>query len=243
VGVTGAKHGFATLVYDPIEQGERHQLRDGAVKWSTPREHCRIGTRAVLLGWNTAQFRIWDGIRALDYLVSRSDVDARRVGVLGLSGGGTLSSYLNALENRFCAAAPAGFLSTIRDVIIVASMIEKETAFSGESPTIASVIYNRLTNPGKYPFLNIDATIVYALGGKQDLTAEDLKYDSPYNTYLYEGLPPGPISNPGIYSIRAALNPEKSSFYYYALDTSGESPFHQFFKNYNEHQDFLNSQR
>ena len=71
--------------------------------------------KELLLGWNTAQFRIWDGVRALDYLVSRSDVDARRVGVLGLSGGGTLSAYLNALENRFCAAAPAGFLSTIRD--------------------------------------------------------------------------------------------------------------------------------
>ena len=129
---------------------------------------------------------------------------------------------------------------TVQDVIIVASMIEKETAFSGESPTIASVIYNRLTSPGKYPFLNIDATIVYALGGKQDLTAEDLKYDSPYNTYLYEGLPPGPISNPGIYSIRAALAPEKSGYYYYALDTSGESPVHRFFKTYTEHQDFLN---
>ena len=116
VGVTGAKLGFATLVYDPVEQGERHQLRDGAEKWSTAREHCRIGKRAALLGWNAAQFRIWDGIRALDYLVSRLDVDARRVGVLGLSGGGTLSAYLNALENRFCAAAPAGFLSTIRDV-------------------------------------------------------------------------------------------------------------------------------
>lgn len=116
VGVTGAKLGFATLVYDPVEQGERHQLRDGADKWIVTREHSRIGNRAVLLGWNAAQFRIWDGIRALDYMVSRPDVDARRVGVLGLSGGGTLSAYLNAVEDRFCAAAPAGFLSTVRDV-------------------------------------------------------------------------------------------------------------------------------
>ncbi|MBE6975159.1 MAG: endolytic transglycosylase MltG [Ruminococcaceae bacterium] len=131
---------------------------------------------------------------------------------------------------------------TLQQLIIVASMIEKETAYSGESPTIASVIYNRLTNPSKYPFLNIDATIVYALGGKQDLTAEDLKFDSPYNTYLYEGLPPGPISNPGIYSIRAALAPAATGYYYYALDTSGESPVHQFFKTYNEHQDFLKNQ-
>ena len=116
VGVTGAKLGIATLVYDPIEQGERHQLRDGRTQWSTTREHNRIGCRATLLGWDTAQFRIWDGIRACDYLASRSDVNAQRLGVTGLSGGGTLSSYLNALDTRYVAGAPAGFLSTVRDV-------------------------------------------------------------------------------------------------------------------------------
>ncbi len=116
VGVTGAKLGVATLVYDPVEQGERHQLRDGQTSWSTTREHNRIGYRANLLGWGTAQFRIWDGIRACDYLASRPDVDSKSLGVTGLSGGGTLSSYLNALDTRYAAGAPAGFLSTVRDV-------------------------------------------------------------------------------------------------------------------------------
>ena len=116
VGVTGAKLGVATLVYDPIEQGERHQLRDGRTSWSTTREHNRIGYRANLLGWGAAQFRIWDGIRACDYLASRPEVDSKRLGVTGLSGGGTLSSYLNALDERYAAGAPAGFLSTVRDV-------------------------------------------------------------------------------------------------------------------------------
>ena len=116
VGVTGAKLGVATLVYDPIEQGERHQLRDGKTQWSTTREHNRVGYRATLLGWDTAQFRIWDGIRACDYLASRPEVDPDRLGVTGLSGGGTLSSYLNALDARYAAGAPAGFLSTVRDV-------------------------------------------------------------------------------------------------------------------------------
>ena len=133
-------------------------------------------------------------------------------------------------------------LLTINDVITVASMIEKETAYSGESQNIASVIYNRLTNPTNYPKLNIDATIVYALGGKTDLTNEDMEFDSPYNTYLYEGLPPGAISNPGLYSIQAALNPNSTSYYFYALDTSGEVRMHKFFKTYQEHQNFLNSQ-
>ena len=113
VGVTGAKRGLATLVYDPIDQGERRQHPKCPISCGG---HNNIGHRATLLGWNTAQFRIWDGIRACDYLASRSDVDASKLGVTGLSGGGTLSSYLNALDPRYAAGAPAGFISTVRDV-------------------------------------------------------------------------------------------------------------------------------
>lgn len=133
-------------------------------------------------------------------------------------------------------------LFTVKELIIVASLIEKETAYSGESQNIASVIYNRLTNPSEYPKLNIDATIVYALGGKTDLTTEDLRFDSPYNTYLYEGLPPGPISNPGLYSIKAALYPTETNYHFYALDTSGEGNIHRFFETYAEHLEFIQSQ-
>lgn len=129
---------------------------------------------------------------------------------------------------------------TIKDVVIVASLIEKETAFSGESPTIASVIYNRLTNPSNYPKLNIDATVVYAQGG--DTSVIDTSIDSPYNTYLYEGLPPGPISNPGTYSLQAALDPEDTKYYFYALDTSSDTRGHAFFKTYAEHLAFLEKQ-
>ena len=133
-------------------------------------------------------------------------------------------------------------LFTIKELIIVASLIEKETAYSGESQNIASVIYNRLTNPSEYPKLNIDATIVYALGGKTDLTPEDMRFDSPYNTYLYEGLPPGAISNPGLYSIKAALYPNSTNYHFYALDTSGEGNVHRFFETYAEHLEFIQSQ-
>lgn len=128
---------------------------------------------------------------------------------------------------------------TIREVVVIASMIEKETAHTGEIRTISSVIYNRLTNPGNYPYLNIDATLVYALGGKTNLTAEDKKFDSPYNTYLYKGLPPGPISNPGMFSLKAALDPLETGYYFYALDPSIHE--HKFFKTYEEHKKFLDS--
>lgn len=129
-------------------------------------------------------------------------------------------------------------LFTAKELVIVASMIEKETSGDEESYYIASVIYNRLTNPGEYPYLNIDATLVY-ITGRSPITAEDLKLDTPYNTYLYKGLIPGPISNPGLASLNAALSPENTEYYFYALDPSTGS--HKFFKTYKAHQNFLES--
>lgn len=126
---------------------------------------------------------------------------------------------------------------TVKDVINVASMIEKETSSAQEGYTIASVIYNRLFCWGSNPaYLNIDATIVYALGGKTDLTAADLQVDSPYNTYTNIGLTPGPISNPGLASIKAALEPSDTNYYFYVLDPSVGS--HHFSTTQAEHEAF-----
>ncbi len=126
-------------------------------------------------------------------------------------------------------------LFTVREVTIVASMIEKETSSSEESPTIASVIYNRLFNWGDTPaYLNIDASIVYALDGKTTLTTEDLQVDSPYNTYTNTGLTPTPISNPGLASLEAALNPATTDYYFYVLNPSTGS--HQFSTTQDEHE-------
>ena len=130
---------------------------------------------------------------------------------------------------------------TIHDVVVVASMIEKETDGSDRA-TIASVIYNRLNNPnasaGTNGYLQIDATLAYINGGNVPTDA-DRSIDSPYNTYLYPGLPAGPISNPGLESIQAAMNPDGSSYYYYAL---GDDNTHHFFYTYNEMLSFMSSQ-
>ena len=107
-----ARHGFVTLIFDPVDQGERQQLA-GSDVWSVT-GHVNVGLRAHLVGWSTAQFRIWDGIRALDVLLERPEVDAARVGVTGMSGGGTMSSYLNALDDRYAAASPMGYITTLR---------------------------------------------------------------------------------------------------------------------------------
>lgn len=124
---------------------------------------------------------------------------------------------------------------TMKELVTVASMIEKETSGNQESPAIASVIYNRLYHWGSTPaYLNIDASIIYAWGGKTDLTAEDMKIDSPYNTYTHTGLTPTPISNPGLASLQAALNPDKNDYYYYVLDPTAGS--HVFSRTLEEHE-------
>ncbi|MBQ2855478.1 MAG: endolytic transglycosylase MltG [Oscillospiraceae bacterium] len=126
----------------------------------------------------------------------------------------------------------------IHEVVIVASMIEKETAGNEESPRIASVIYNRLFNWGGTPaYLNIDASIVYALDGKTDLTTEDLKVESPYNTYTNTGLTPGAIANPGLASLKAALNPENTNYYFYVLNPA--EGVHKFSTTLDEHNAFI----
>lgn len=136
---------------------------------------------------------------------------------------------------------------TIREAVIIASLIEKESSGGDENYVISSVIYNRLTDSSQPPYLNIDAALYYGLGGKTDpetgesipLTESDLQTDTPYNTYLYAGLTPGPICNPGQECLNAALTPDDTNYYYYALNP--ETGTHEFFKSYKEHQKFLDS--
>ncbi len=136
----------------------------------------------------------------------------------------------NGLDQAYIDA----HLMTIREVVIIASMIEKETSGKeDDSYRISSVIYNRLANPSKYPYLNIDAALIYATGDNI-LTEEDKQADTPYNTYLYAGLIPGPISNPGRASLDAALDPSDTKYYYYVLDP--ETGNHDFSSTYEEHQ-------
>ena len=125
---------------------------------------------------------------------------------------------------------------SIREIVNVAAMVEREAGSEEERPRIAAVIYNRLNNPGNYPRLEIDATIHYAIAGTGRPFSTEL--DHPYNTYMYPGLPPGPIANPGITAIRAALYPSSTNEYFYALNKEGT---HNFFRTYNEHQRFVQS--
>lgn len=128
---------------------------------------------------------------------------------------------------------------SVRDIVIIASMIERETDGSDRA-TISSVIYNRWQNTSAETagYLGVDATLVYALG--RTITQDDYTADTPYNTYTNQGLPPGPISNPGMASINAAMEPESTNYYYYALGNDGT---HSFFRTLSEQQNFIAQQR
>lgn len=141
-------------------------------------------------------------------------------------------------EGGFTESEIEASLLTFHDVVIVASLVEKESATTQESGRIASVIYNRLCSK-LYPCLNIDATIQYVLPERKDtLSNADKAVISKYNTYTNAGLPIGPIANPGMNALRAALYPVDTDYYFYALDPSG---VHHFSETVYEHQTYLDS--
>lgn len=130
-----ARHGIAAICYDPIGQGERYQILDPDtkrthfedaphveavhpnVKLMCTTEHTMVGLSSALLGENVAQYRIWDGMRVIDYLQSRPDILPDKIGCTGNSGGGTETAYLMALDDRIVAAAPGCYLTTFRSLL------------------------------------------------------------------------------------------------------------------------------
>ncbi len=126
------KQGFAVLSYDPVSQGERLQYLDAA---GHPQlngcchEHCMAGNQVNLVGAGFANIRIWDGIRALDYLLTRPEVDGTRVAVAGNSGGGTLSAYLLCMDDRYAAGSPNCYVTTLVERIATRMAADAEQQF------------------------------------------------------------------------------------------------------------------
>lgn len=146
------------------------------------------------------------------------------------------------IENFFSKTADLIDYSSIspnklRDLITLASIIEREYRIPEEAPTIASVFYNRLKhNIGLYSCATIEY-IISEIQGKphpERILIEDTKIDSPYNTYLYAGLPPAPISNPGMVALSAAVNPDKTNYYYFQI-IDGSEGRHVFSTTFEEH--------
>jgi UPF0755 protein len=141
-----------------------------------------------------------------------------------------LEQYLLETQSLDISGAKERLNLTEYELVIVASLIEKEASKPEERPLVASVIYNRIREDMP---LQIDATVLYALDRpKKELSLTDLKIDSPYNTYENTGLPPGPICSPSRQSLEAAINPAETDYLYYVLKADGEEHF--FTSNYNE---------
>jgi UPF0755 protein len=130
---------------------------------------------------------------------------------------------------------------TLRDVVTLASIVQQETSLPREEPIISGVYWNRLRRGMR---LQADPTVAYAL--KVDgrwtgtLYRSDYGYESPFNTYLHEGLPPGPICNPGLAALKAAAAPGKTEFFYFVADRAGG---HTFSRTFEEHRDAIEASR
>lgn len=134
------------------------------------------------------------------------------------------------MMEKYKATAPLG----LRDTVILASLVEREAQVPSERPLIAGVYINRINKGMK---LECDATVQFALGKqKAVLLYSDLEISSPYNTYRYKGLPPGPICSPGAASLEAAFNPKKSDYLFYVRDDIKNDGSHRFGRDFREHE-------
>ncbi|MDE3200851.1 MAG: endolytic transglycosylase MltG [Acidobacteriota bacterium] len=136
----------------------------------------------------------------------------------------TVAQVCAAMVRRFReAAAEIGLKENVHQVVTVASLVEKETAVDAERPLVASVFENRLAE--NMPLMT-DPSVIYGLELKGKwrgtIYQSDLKRDTPYNTYLHTGLPPGPVANPGLPSLKAAMNPAHTSYLYFVA--AGANP-------------------
>ncbi|MGA8739849.1 MAG: endolytic transglycosylase MltG [Terracidiphilus sp.] len=136
----------------------------------------------------------------------------------------TPAQVATAMVRRFrVVATEIGLKENVHDVVTLASLVERETAVDAERPLVASVFENRLAK--RMPLMT-DPSVIYGLQVKDAWTgtihASDLRRDTPYNTYLHAGLPPGPVANPGLPSLRAALDPAHSDYLYFVA--AGANP-------------------
>ncbi len=139
-----------------------------------------------------------------------------------------VNKMLNNFDNRFDENIVNGANElgiTIDEAVIIASLIEREAKVPEEFAMISGVIHNRL-NSSSFPYLEIDASLLYGLGRTSgELTRVDLETDTPYNTYLHKGLPPGPICNPGYNALYAATHPDDHDYYFYVAMPDGSHLF------------------
>lgn len=222
----------ATETYDRIRRGDVYTIAvtipEGANIFDIAArfEQAGFGDRQSFLDAEAAQA---DLVRDLDpqakslegYLFPDTYRFARKA---------TPAAILTTMVKRFrTETAELGLKQDVHRVVTLASLVERETAVDGERPLVASVFDNRLA---KQMPLMTDPSVIYGLEldgrWRGQIYASDLKFDTPYNTYVHAGLPPGPVANPGARSLRAAMEPARTDYLYFVAagaDAQGKSLF------------------
>ncbi|MCP4263836.1 MAG: hypothetical protein GY774_40970 [Planctomycetes bacterium] len=132
MGALLALNGMAAMVFDPIDQGERNQMLSQLPQLQGTRAHTMVGVGSILLGRNTAWFEIWDSMRGIDYLQSRPEIDSKRIGCTGNSGGGTQTSHLMSLDKRIVAAAPSCYITSFERLLLTIGPQDAEQNIFGQ---------------------------------------------------------------------------------------------------------------
>ena len=189
------KKGMIVFAIDPLGQGEHVQYYDSALKFSavgySVLEHAYFGNVCFLTGANSAKYFIWDGMRAIDYLVTRPEVDPERIGATGFSGGGTVSAYLGAYDDRVKVVVPCSWPTAYQALIQKKGVQDAETIYIGglaEGITFEDLIEVRAPNPTLMTFTSRDEYMV--LQGARDALKETKKaykaYGKENNVQLVE---------------------------------------------------------
>ena len=194
-----------------------------------------IGARLEQAGFGTRQEFLKDASKEVGLV---ADLDPRATSLEGylfpdtyhFARKFTTAQICTAMVKRFrVVAGQLGLKGNVHRVVTMASLVERETAVEAERPLVAGVFENRLAR--KMPLMT-DPSIIYGLElegrWRGAIYASDLKFDTPYNTYLHAGLPPGPVANPGLRSLKAAMEPTKSDYLYFVAagtDPQGHSRF------------------
>jgi UPF0755 protein len=213
-------------VYDRIQRGDVFTVSVTVPEGSNI---CDIGTRLEQAGFGTQQ-QFLDEVTRQTSLVADIDPSAKSLeGYLfpdtyHFARKATPGQIAAAMVRRFRQAAEqVGLKENVHAVVTIASLVERETAVDAERPLVASVFQNRLDR--KMPLMT-DPSVIYGLQVERlwrgTIYQSDLKRDTPYNTYLHSGLPPGPVANPGVPSLRAALQPAKTDYLYFVA--AGDNP-------------------
>jgi cephalosporin-C deacetylase-like acetyl esterase len=219
-----ARNGIVALAWDPLGQGERLQDYDpelGASKaGETTGEHGHANVQTLLIGEHVSRYFIWDAMRGVDYLISRKDVDGSRIGAFGCSGGGTMTAYLAALDDRVIAAAPGCYITSFQELLPTAGPQEAEQSiphFLEQGLDFADWI--ELAAPKPYAIVSTTEDMFPFAGARQ--TYEEAKRI--YGLYGAEDRLKW-LTGPGGHGALGPINPDILAFFVHYLKNSDEKP-------------------